>query len=144
MKMYAEFTVTRAVIVILLLAFLPAPVLAKAFPAGKCTTQDDGMIEATPPAPRPAIIVLPDVPPPNTGDPDKPFIADLVLDVRGDGAVAKARVACTNVSDKRYTSALLAKAKDWRIGAGKPKRYAYRVVISPSGPKITPAPLAAR
>lgn len=139
--MNAEVAVTRAVIIILLMAFLPPPALAKAFPAGKCTTQDDGMTEAKPPAPRPAIIVLPDVPPPNTGDPDKPFIADLVLDVRGDGTVAKARVACTNVPNERYTSALLAKAKDWHIGVGKPRRYAYRVVISPRGPKITPAPL---
>jgi hypothetical protein len=133
----------RAALLALFICVLPGVGLAKPYPAGKCTTLDDGVATTQPPAmgPKPALVVLPDVAAPKKGAPDNAFIADLLLDVRGDGTVAKARALCTNVPDRRYTNALVKKASDWHIGVGKPNRYAYRVVISPRGDTITPAPL---
>lgn len=129
------------------LSALPVAALTSPYPAGQCTSLDDGVhsySRSIGPAPHPVSTDLPARLPSKTGGLDKALVVDLVFLIRGDGSVANPRVLCTNLPDEVFASALLRKTVDWRflvLSDFNPMLVAYRVVVSAKGASVAPVPL---
>jgi hypothetical protein len=124
---------------------------AKPFPAGRCTTLDDGTDQPPPgwqaTAPRPIAMELPRQSPNAAGALDSTFIVDLVFSIQADGTVSTPRTLCSNAADPAYLQALLKAARQWRFkpltarDGGGVARVAYRIVVSARGTQTEEIPL---
>jgi len=123
------------------LSVLPAAGSARPYPAGRCTTLDDGVEPLARTAKSTLLDLeavsmdLPSERPATVGRLDNAFVADVSLIVRPDGSVASPKILCTNPVDPAYARALIRMAPQWKFrvpveAGGRSLRAAYRIVVA--------------
>jgi TonB family protein len=142
------------VAVAVVLSGFPLAAGAKPFPAGRCTTLDDGTDQPAPgwrgSGSEPIVMELPKQTPNAAGALNNTFVVDLAFSIQADGAVSSPQVLCSNANDPGYVQALLQTALHWRFkppAAQDGRRMipvAYRITISPQGKETEEIPLGLR